>query len=129
MSKAERLFQSFFGAPTEYDAFRLAHQVEVTEPYTDIYKCAVFDEHDKLCSFDDKPTNVQIDDQFGETKICWQPNDVLHRVGKPAFVSIGHEDKKVRLEWHEHGKELRSEVLELKGSFKTVFDRVMEMIA
>ena len=128
MSKAEELLQSFFDAPAAYDAFRQAHQIEVSEPYTDIFKCAVFDEHDKLCSFDDKPTSIQVDDQFGETKILWQPNDVLDRSGKPAFVSIGHEDKKVRLEWHEHGKELRSETREFKGPLKAVFKQVLELI-
>ena len=112
MNKAEALFRSFFNSKAEYRKFSIAHTVLTGRrlPYgkgSDLLSVVVIDNNHQPCSFDDKPSVVEVDFEWMDAKIYWHRNG-KHRLGKPAFVNLDS-DSFFTLEWWENNKQTKRE--------------------
>ena len=112
MNKAETLFRSFFASKAEYRNFSIEHTVLTGRrlPYgkgSDLFSVVVIDNNHQPCSFDDKPSVVEVDFEWMDATIVWHGKG-KHRLGKPAFVNLDSDSFFV-LEWWEKDKRIRRE--------------------
>jgi len=118
MNRALTVFRAFFKSTYEYVKFKRTYRVLTgrTLPHNyfrgeEIYTLAVLGSNHQPCSFDDKPSTIEVDLMCESVSIYWSGKK-RHRLGKPAVVCI-NDDTSFWFQWWENGKKGRYEGFDL----------------